>query len=125
MNITLVADIPYKLVLRGGKNVVQGKGEFHHAEVWSKMAAIFCQHGDELMADFRGQSLHLFHREFFDMGGIVHHIEVSIHSLVLILSDFESARPEDAPWAYSPGVPAAPVSQDLSTNSPAAFFSNC
>src|SRR5579884_2035785 len=51
MRIGLVARVPHDLVLRRVEQVVQGDGQFHHAEVGCEVPADVRDHTDDLFAD--------------------------------------------------------------------------
>ena len=81
VDVALVAHVPDKFVLGRGEDVVQREGQFDHAEVRAEMAAVLGQLADQLRADLLRQLVQLLQRQFFDVGGFVHHIQISAHIL--------------------------------------------
>ena len=45
------------------------------------MAAVFGEHRDQFVADFLGQLLQLLQRQLLDVRRLVHHVEVSAHTV--------------------------------------------
>ena len=79
VDVGLVADIPDKLVLRRGENTVERDGHLDDAEVRAEVSAVLRQLHDQLVPDFFGELLLLFKRQFLDVFGAVHHVEVTAH----------------------------------------------
>src|SRR5262245_53834616 len=50
VDIAFVADIPDEFVFRRAEDIVQGDRQFDNAEVRPEVAAIFGEHGDQLVA---------------------------------------------------------------------------
>lgn len=103
VDIDLVAHVPDEFVFRGGEHVVQGEGEFHHAEIRAEMAARLGEAGDQLLPDFAGELFELGRREFLHVRRSVHHVQVSVHN-------HSSANS---------------TGNGFKCSSPAAVFSNC
>jgi hypothetical protein len=93
VDVTLMTDIPDKFVVRRGKNAVQGDGQFDNPEIRAEMPAVFGQFGDQLLAQFFGQSLPLFQRQFFDVRRLIHHVQVSAHKPVIVVNRPKVSRP--------------------------------
>ena len=55
MDVTLMAHVPDKLVVRRGKDAVQRDGQFDHAQIRAEVAAVLGQFGDQFVADLRRQ----------------------------------------------------------------------
>ena len=69
VRIALVADIEQQPIVAEVEDVMQGDGEFDHAEIWREVTAA---PGDLLahdVADFRRHRGQLRDREFFQVGG--------------------------------------------------------
>ena len=61
-HVSLVADIPHKLVFGRLEHRVQRDGQLNHSEVGTKMPAVFGQHRDHFIPDLLGKLLKLLHR---------------------------------------------------------------
>jgi hypothetical protein len=55
MDVTLVADIEDKLVLRRFEDPMERNGQLDHSEVRAEVAAGLRQHFDQFVADFLGK----------------------------------------------------------------------
>ena len=55
VHVGLMADVEQEAVARGIEDVVQGDGQFHHAEVRAKVSPVVGEHGDHPFANFRGK----------------------------------------------------------------------
>ena len=86
VDIDLMAHVPDELVLGRGEYLVQGDGEFHHAQVGAEVAAALGQTLDQFRADFAGQFLQLRHRELFDVLGRIHHVQITAHKIMTALN---------------------------------------
>ncbi len=62
VHVGLMADVKQEMVRRSGKHIVQGDGEFHHAEIGAEVAAIIGEDGNQLLPYFQ--------RQFFQVGDL-------------------------------------------------------
>ena len=85
VHVNLVADVPDELVLGRREHVVHGDGEFHHAEVRAEVAAVLGELRDQLVTDFIGKLGQLVQLQLFDVGRMVHHVQVSAHNWLINL----------------------------------------
>ena len=80
VDVALMADVPDEFVVRRGEDVVEGDGQFDDAEVGAEVAAVFGQLGDQFVADFPGQLFQLIERQFFDVRGMIDHVQIAAHA---------------------------------------------
>jgi hypothetical protein len=52
VDVGLMADIENKMVFGSIEDIVHGDGQFHHAEIWTQMAAVLGENGNQLFANF-------------------------------------------------------------------------
>ena len=69
MDVTLVPDVEKNAVLRGGKDPVQGDGQFDHAEVGRKMSAVAGNDAQNLVPHFRSERIQLSRVKALDVVG--------------------------------------------------------
>ncbi len=69
VGIGLVAHIPDQPVAGGIEHVVEGQGEFDHAEAGRQVAAGAGHGGDDGLAQFAGRLFHLGHAEIAQVRG--------------------------------------------------------
>ena len=69
VDVTLVADVEDKLVVRGGEDAVERDRQLDHAEVRTEMAAGFRKHLDQGVAHFLRELRQAFLRQCLDVGG--------------------------------------------------------
>ena len=80
VDIDLMADVPDEFVLGRVEDVMQGDGQFDHAEIRTEMPAVFGQTGDHFLADLFGQFRQLVQRQLLDVGGTLYPFEISAHN---------------------------------------------
>jgi hypothetical protein len=52
MSVSLMANVPYQLVIWGIIYVVKGNGQFHHSKAGSKMTTMYTHHIDDVLPQF-------------------------------------------------------------------------
>ena len=102
MDVDLVADIPHKPVFRGLEDAVQGEGQLYHPQVGAHMPTRARQAGDQLMPNLVCQLFELAHRQLFDVGRTIDHIQESTHVV------WERLLPPSAAAAPPGGKPVRP-----------------
>ena len=85
-----MADVPHKFILRRGKDLVHGNGQFYDAKIRPQMPAGSSQCADQFRSHFRRQFFQLRFRQFLDVRRFADHFQVTPHKSVF---PFQSHRP--------------------------------
>ena len=87
VGVGLVAHIPDQPVTGRVEHVVQGQGEFDHAEAGRQVAAGPGHGGDDGLAEFTGELFHLRHAEVAQVGGGVDGVQQPVLPLGVGIDD--------------------------------------
>ena len=87
VGVGLVAHIPDQPVTGRVEHVVQGQGEFDHAEAGRQVATGAGHGGDDGLAEFTGELFHLRHAEVAQVGGGVDGVQQPVLPLGVGIDD--------------------------------------
>src|SRR5690606_18470347 len=71
MPVSLVAYIPYQLIVGGIKNIVQRNGKLHHTEACAKMPTMNAHHIHDVLAQFFTNLQQLILTQFLKVVGMI------------------------------------------------------
>ena len=69
MPISLVADVPYQLIIGGIEAIMQGDGELDHSQAGREMTTMNADRIYDILPQFGGYLVQLFPAKLFKVGG--------------------------------------------------------